>query len=204
MDGKKLAEERRSINFFDPNKKIPQSTLEAIVNLAVLAPSAFNLQPWRIIAVKSESAKQRLYALANKQDKILAAPVTLIIIGDRAGFRPENPSWQELAQMLQNDEKLKGTQAFAKILYGSDNERSVKFAESNAGLLAMSLMYAAKYYGVDSHSMSGIDFAGIKTEFGLNTEEEAVMLIALGYFDSTQSLYPRRSRRGYSEIVEEV
>ena len=67
METKKLFEERRSVNFFDKNKKIEDEVLRNIVNLAVLAPSAFNLQPWKIIAVKSESAKEKLYKLSNNQ-----------------------------------------------------------------------------------------------------------------------------------------
>lgn len=204
MDVKQVIEERRSVNFFDPQQSIQQSTLESIINLAVLAPSAFNLQPWRIIAVKSQEGKRQLYNKANNQDKILEAPVTLIVIGDRSGYVPENPAWNELSVMLQDEERLKGSQTFAEDLYGSSEERRIKFAESNAGLLAMSIMYAAKCYKVDSHPMSGIDFAGIKAEFALKESEEVVMLIALGYFDSTKTLYPRRKRRGYAEIVQEM
>lgn len=204
MDVKQVIEERRSVNFFDPQQSIQQSTLESIINLAVLAPSAFNLQPWRIIAVKSQEGKRQLYNKANNQEKILEAPVTLIVIGDRSGYVPENLAWNELSVMLQDEDKLKGTQDFAKALYGSSEERRIKFAESNAGLLAMSIMYAAKCYKVDSHPMSGIDFAGIKAEFALKESEEVVMLIALGYFESTKTLYPRRKRRVYAEIVQEM
>ncbi|MDF2505452.1 MAG: nitroreductase [Clostridium sp.] len=49
-DLKEIYENRRAVNFFDKSKKIEDKTLEDIINLAVLAPSAFNLQPWKIIA----------------------------------------------------------------------------------------------------------------------------------------------------------
>lgn len=203
-DGKQMIEDRRSVNFFNPNRELPQETLEEIINLAVLAPSAFNLQPWRIIAVKSPNGKQRLHTVANKQDKILEAPVTLILVGNRSGYEAENPAWSELAVMLQDEDKVKGMQQFAKSLYGTSEETRTKFAESNTGLLAMSIMYAAKYFGVESHAMSGLDFARLKTEFSLTENEDAVMLIALGYFDENKALYPRRQRLGYAEMVEEV
>lgn len=203
MEARRIIEERRAVNFFDPKQELASSTLQAIINLAVLAPSAFNLQPWRVIAVKSQDGKQRLYRQASNQAKILEAPVTLIIVGDRSGYEAKNPVWAELAA-TQTPEKLKETQHFAQVLYGSSEERRIKFAESNAGLLAMSIMYAAKCFGVDSHPMSGINFSGIKTEFALQETEEVVMLIALGYFDNSKTLYPRRKRRGYADIVEEV
>lgn len=203
-DVKQSMEARRSVNFFDPAQDLSPATLQSIINLAVLAPSAFNLQPWRIIAVKSPEGKQRLYAKANKQDKILEAPVTLIMVGDRSGYETANPAWAELGDMLHDEAKVQGSQQFARALYGTSEERRIKFAESNTALLAMSIMYAAQYYHVDSHPMSGIDFAGIKDEFSLKDTEEVVLLIALGHFDAAKSLYPRRKRRGYQEIVEEV
>lgn len=42
-DLKQIFEERRSINFFDVNKELENGVLENIINLASLAPSAFNL-----------------------------------------------------------------------------------------------------------------------------------------------------------------
>lgn len=204
MDLLKVFEERRSVNFFNPDRKLTDDLLRKIINLAALAPSAFNLQPWEIIAVKSEAAKEKLYPLAYNQPKINEAPVTLIIIGDLNGYQPENPAWADLGAMLNNKEALANYQQFAANLYGSSEARSIKFAESNAALLAMSIMYAAKHYGVDSHPISGIDYDGIKKEFGLDQSKTIVMLIALGYFDDSKTLYPRRNRKDYANLVKEV
>lgn len=203
-DVKTILEERRSVNFFDPERPLSPQTLKDIINLAVLAPSAFNLQPWRILVAKTPEAKQRVFNNAMHQPKVLEAPVTLAIIGDRKGFSPDNPSWTQLANLLQDDEKVKGLQGFAHKLYGTSAESGVKFAESNAALLAMSIMIAAKHYGVDSHAMSGVDFDGFKKEFALADHEDVVMLITLGYFDQSKTLYPRSSRRQYDEIATEI
>ncbi len=200
-DLKQIFEARRSINFFDPEKKLEDGLLEKIINLASLAPSAFNLQPWELIAVMSEEAKRKLFPLTNNQQKVLDAPVTLILIGDAAGYEKNNPVWDELGRMLENKDALANTQQFAYALYGSTPERQLKFAESNAGLLAASIMYAAKYYGVDSHPMSGIDFEGIKKAFELDINKEVVMLIVLGYFEQSKTLYPRRYRKTFAEMV---
>ena len=205
MELKKLYEERRSVNFFNANKGIEEKTLKDIINLAVLAPSAFNLQPWEIIAVKSKEAKERLCKLSNNQPKILDAPVSLIIVGNKNGYDKTNPVWGEMLKSVGgNKEMVEGAQNAAGFLYGTSEERKLKFAESNAGLLAMSIMYAAKEQGVDSHAMSGIDFDGIKKEFALSEDQTVVMVICLGYYDESKDLYPRRPRRGYEEIVKEV
>ena len=204
MNLKEVYESRRSVNFFDTTKGLEDNLLKDIIDLAVLAPSAFNLQPWEIIAVKSKEGKERLHKFS-AQPKILEAPVTLIIVGNKTGYDESNPTWQDMLKLLGGDkDKLAGTQGMAFGLYGTSEENKLKFAESNAGLLAMSIMYAAKDYGVDSHAMSGIDFDGIKKEFALSEDKTVVMVICLGYYDESKDLYPRRPRRGYEEIVKEV
>lgn len=202
MDTKTLFNERRSVNYFDKNKSIDETLLKEIIDMAVLAPSGFNLQPWRIIAVKSNTSKQKLLGLANNQEKVSDASVTLIIIGDKEGYAESNPVWDEmLISVGGNAEIVDGAKQTAAYLYGSSEERKLKFAESNAGLLAMTLMIAAKEKGVDSHPMSGIDFDGIHKEFGLKESESVVMLIGLGYFDTSKQINPRRPRRLYEDIT---
>ncbi len=205
METKKLFIERRSINFFDKTREIDEQILKDIINLAVLAPSAFNLQPWRIVVVKSQESKQKLFDLSNKQDKILDASVNLILIGNKEGYSDANPVWKEMLRSVEgNQEMVDGAKQAASFLYGSSEERKLKFAESNTGLLAMAIMFAAMEFGVNTHPMSGIDFKEIHKEFDLYNDEVVVMTIALGYSDNKQNLYPRRPRLGYDDIAKIV
>jgi putative NAD(P)H nitroreductase len=200
-DLRKIFEERRSVNFFKAEPPIGADVLRNIIDLAALTPSAFNLQPWEVIAVQSPEAKERLLPLTGGQPKIEEAPTTLIVIGDLNGYQPANPVWDDLKALLNDEQALQNYQRMAASLYGSSEITRYKFAESNGALLAMSIMYAAKYYGVDSHPMSGIDFEGIRKEFGLDENKTVVMLIALGHFDDSRTLYPRRRRKKYADIV---
>lgn len=193
--------ERRSVNFFNPDKEVSLETLKEIIDLAGFTPSAFNLQPWRVIAVSSEAQKEVLFQNANKQPKIKEAPITLIVVGDREGYSTENSVWEEL-KTIAGDEQTQNAINAAGFLYGSSEERKIKFAESNAGLYAMSIMLAAKELGVDSHPMSGVDFDGIKKAFNLKESESVVMLIGLGHFDESKALYPRRQRRPLEDVLE--
>ncbi len=193
--------ERRSVNFFNPEKEVSMETLKEIIDLAGFTPSAFNLQPWRVIAVTSDEHKEVLFQNANGQPKIKEAPITLIVVGDREGYSTENSVWKEL-KTIAVDEQTQNAINAAGFLYGSSEERKIKFAESNAGLYAMSIMLAAKELGVDSHPMSGVDFDGIKKAFNLKESESVVMLIGLGHFDESKALYPRRQRRSLEEVLE--
>lgn len=46
--------ERRSINFFEAGVEISDDTIRELLSLANLAPSSFNLQPWRVVVVKNQ------------------------------------------------------------------------------------------------------------------------------------------------------
>lgn len=195
--------ERRSVNFFDPNKELDEETFHKIMELASLAPSSFNLQPWRVIAVKSRKEKERLLPLAWNQSKVTEAPYTLIVIGDRSGFEKDTPVWTEI-QKGAGEETTAMLQGMASQLYGSSNEKRIKFAETNGSLFAMSIMYAAQSLGVNSHAMSGVDYEGLKKEYGLKESEEVVLLISLGYHDTSKELYPRAWRKQKKELYEVI
>ena len=60
------AERRRSIRAFEPDP-IPREDLTQILDVVRLAPSAFNIQPWRFIAVETPELKARLAAAAFNQ-----------------------------------------------------------------------------------------------------------------------------------------
>jgi nitroreductase len=202
METKKLFEERRSVNSFNPDKKFDRETLKKIIEMATLTPSAYNLQPWRIIVAESDEAKEKLMKLAFNQPKVKEAAYTLIIAGNKDGWKESNPVWEEMLQSVGgNTEMVNGAKQSAAYLYGSDEIRKIKFADSNASLLAMSIMLAAKEFGIDSHPMSGMDFDGIHKEFGLAEHESLVMLITLGYRDESKDLYPRRPRLDFEKIT---
>lgn len=201
MDFKELAEKRRSIKHFDNKANVSESVLRKIINLALLSPSSYNFQPWNILAVKSSKNKNKLYELSGKQQKILDASITLIMIGDRNGYNIHNPVWTDLGEKL-GDEKMMRILAANEDLYGSTKERKIKFAEVNTGLFAMSIMYSALYYGVDSHPVGGINFSEIKKQFHIEDEKEVVMLICLGYFNKSKTLNPRKKRKSFEKVVE--
>lgn len=203
MKTSSIFNERRAVGSFDSSKKIDAALLKEIINTAVLAPSAFNLQPWRIIIVQSDEAKQTLFELANKQEKVLEAAVNLLVIGNKNGFDNNNPVWDEmLVTVGGNAEVVNGAKQAAAYLYGSSEERKIKFAESNGGLLSMALMLTAKELGVDSHPMSGLDFDGLHKAFKLKDGEAVVMNLALGYTKPDSNLHARRPRLDFEQITE--
>ena len=72
---------RRATRHFDPDRPVPDDVLKRILHLATLAPSGFNLQPWRFLVVRSERNRQKLRGCAFNQPKVAEAPVVVIVLG---------------------------------------------------------------------------------------------------------------------------
>lgn len=201
---KELAEERRSVNFFDPEKDLEDKLLKKIINLAVLAPSSFNTQPWKIIAVKSKDKRKELYEEACNQGKVLKAPVTLIILGDKDGYARDRDIWDEKLRLNKvTEEKIEKVISYNNNKLYNTEGRKISYAIRNSSLLAMSIMYSAKYYGVDSHPMIGFDQEKTRELYDIEDNYELTMMISMGYFDEDKELDPRETRFDYDKIVEE-
>ena len=153
--------------------------VKRIISDSFQAPSTFNLQPWKILMGKGGDAKKRLYELSYKQKKILDAPLTLVIIGDKEGYESDNSMWKESYEN-KGIEETDRIIDFVRELYGNTEKKKLKFAESHGGLLAMNLMYLFKGNGIDASPMSGIEFEKIKKEFSLKESEDVVMLLSIG------------------------
>ena len=53
MDFKDVVYGRRAVNFFDPDRDVPDALLREVVETAATAPSGFNIQPWGLMVLRS-------------------------------------------------------------------------------------------------------------------------------------------------------
>ena len=86
MEFKKVLEQRRSVNFFDTDRKVDEALLKKIYDVAKLCPSSFDLQPWKIILVTGAENKKKLKEAALNQPKVDEASAMFILLADTRGF----------------------------------------------------------------------------------------------------------------------
>ena len=196
--------ERRSINFFDPDKTIPEDKINELISLASLAPSSMNLQPWEVIVVNDPGKKEILKRCAYDQPKVTEASATLIVIAN-PGAVEENvdsvlQSWVELGYMKQ--EAVESTRQMPFKNYGERESHARKlFAVKNTSFFAMSLMIAAKGMGFETHPMDGFSEEKIKANFNIPADRIIPLLITLGYPKPGLKLLPRAWRRELKNYV---
>lgn len=206
MTFKEVIYGRRAVNFFDPEKDVPELLLNEIIEMASQAPSGFNIQPWSLIVLKERADKMRLQKHAWNQPKVSEAPVTLIVLGDTEGWKTGNPflekNFQEMLKTgTMREERREWFDGVCESLYGASESGKVAFSCKNTGFFAMSLMLAAKSLGLDTHPMDGFDMDAVRKEFKIPDNYWIPLLISVGYFKSDQTLPPPKWRKTVDEIL---
>lgn len=163
------------------DKPVSDEQIAAIYDLMKMGPTSANMQPARIVWVKSPEAKQKLAdcAAEGNKAKILAAPVTAII-GYDIDFHEELP-WlfphTDAKSWFEGDEAGREVGAFR-----------------NSSLQGAYLIIAARALGLDCGPMSGFDNAAVDAAFfGDNPREKSNFICSIGYGDPA-SIFDRSPR----------
>lgn len=196
-------ESRSATNFFDTNKDISSEQIEELVRLATLAPTAFNLQNWSFVAVKSDEAKQKLHSAAYNQQKILDAPVTFIICGELEA----HTRFDRVVKVLVDKGGVSEENAEiwkSKVVATHENNPQVQINEAfrSASLAGMALMLAAQEQGFVTGPMSGFIPEAVSQAFDLTANQVPVMLISVGY--PAEGNYPQSARLDVKEVLNVV
>lgn len=175
-----LFHEARSYNGW-LDKPVSDDQLHAIWDLMKMAPTSANMQPVRIVWVKSAEAKDKLAAcvMDGNRAKVLAAPVTAVI-GYDIDFHEELP-W-----LFPHTD--------AKSWFEGNEAGREEGAFRNSSLQGAYLMLAARALGLDCGPMSGFDPAAVNAAFFAGEPRHRVNFIcSVGYGDPA-SIFGRSPR----------
>lgn len=75
-------------------------------------------------------------------------------------------------------------------------------AQKDVNLLALSVMYAAKYYFVDFFFTTDTDFDAVREELRLPADKKPVMVICLGYFCNSEIPCLQQNKTAFKNFVE--
>lgn len=198
---KALIESRTSAHRYDTSRQVSDDDIVELVRLATLAPSAYNFQNWKFIAVRSPEAKTRLKAVSNGQHKVVDASITFIVCGTLAAH-------ETLAQALQpsidlgilSQSMADGWLAMASQSHCDNPQLQRDEAFRSASLAAMTLMLAAQGMGLSTSAMSGFDAPGVAREFQLAVTEVPVILVTVGY--PAPGNLPQKPRKPLHEVMQ--
>lgn len=195
-----LLEQRISANQFDTGKSLSTAQIEELTRLATLAPTAFNFQNWKFIAVQTPAAKERLKAVAYGQQKISDAAVTFIICGTLEAHKGLAKAIQPSVDAgIVPKDMADSWVAMAAGGHEGNPQRQRDEAIRSASLGSMALMLAAQGMGLVSGPMIGFDPAGVAKEFNLSANDIPAMLVAVGY--PAAGNWPQKPRLPVKDIL---
>ncbi len=200
MDTIELIKQRISTDKFDTSRTLSEAEIKELVSYATEAPSAFNIQNWRFIAVTNPEDKARLKSVSYNQQKVVDAAVTFIVLGDLRGHEKLSQILKPMVDGgLMSQAMADGWTKSAASSYGASEQFARDEAIRSASFAAMTLMIAAQAKGLATGPMIGFDPAGVKREFNIPDRYIPVMLLTVGY--SAPGNWPRKPRLGVNEVL---
>jgi 3-hydroxypropanoate dehydrogenase len=185
-----LFREARTANTFT-DEPVTDEQIQAIYDLVKYAPTSMNMQPLRVVLVRSPEARERLVDLMfdGNKEKTAKAPLVAVLATDHE-FHEELPT--QFPHFPQAKDAVFG-------------ERPVREAAGsfNAALQVGYFIIGVRAAGLAAGPMTGFDAEGINKEFFGDGEHGVLAVVNIGK-PGENAWYPRSPRLAYDEVVTTV
>jgi 3-hydroxypropanoate dehydrogenase len=185
-----LFRQARTANKFT-SEPVTTDQVRAIYELTKWAPTSMNMQPLRVLLVRSPQARERLlpHLLEANRAKTATAPLTAILAAD-LDFH------QKLTKTFPHSPN-------AKSMFEGPAENRRNAAHLNATLQIAYLILGVRAAGLDAGPMTGFDAEGMRNEFFAGTSLEPLVVLNIGHIDHSGT-FPRSPRLDYDETFREA
>ena len=186
---------RRSVKAFDPAHKMTDDEIAKLMSLAMLSPTAFNIQHWRFVLVTDPVLRQQIRAVSWNQAQVEEASLLIVITADLKAWE-KNPAryWANAPKAAQDYL----VPAIGNYYQGNEQAQRDEGMRS-CGMAAQTIMLAAKEMGYDTCAMDGFDFDAVSKLINLPADHTTVMFVVVG-----KALEPARPRAGQLKMDEVV
>lgn len=179
---------RHSVRHYDPSVKIDRDELTQMIEQAITAPSACNLQAWKFVVVDSDDAKAKLREtfLPFNYPQIDTCSAMVLIFADAYAFHSYRDLWNGICEAgritpEKRDEVLK---TFLPLYEAAPKEMLIVDAQRDAAMAAMQLMLLARAHGYDSNPIAGYKASALAPLYGLDPDRYyPCMAVAIGKAD---------------------
>ncbi|HQL09255.1 MAG TPA: nitroreductase family protein, partial [Lentisphaeria bacterium] len=176
MDVLEAIEERRAVKHFDSGHAMTDAEVDLLMSLALMAPTAFNIQNWRFVLVRDPELRKQIRAAAWDQAQVTDASLLIVLCADLKAWE-KNPAryWAHAPQNV----KDYLVSAIDRYYRGREQVQRDEGMRS-CGLAAQTIMLAAKDMGYDSCPMDGFDYDAVGKLIHLPPDHTVAMFVAVG------------------------
>jgi nitroreductase len=195
MHVKDAIELRRSVKHYDASHSMSDAEVEQLMSLALLSPTAFNIQNWRFVLVRDPELRKQVRAVSWDQAQVTEASLLVVLTADlKSWARQPERYWRNAPKEVQ-DYLVPAIHNY----YNGKDQVQRDEAMRSCGMAAMTLMLSAKAMGYDSCPMDGFDFDAVGKLINLPQDHVVAMFVAIG-----KPLQPARARGGQLPLDEIV
>lgn len=186
---------RRSIKEYDPQHVMSAEEKEQLLSLAMLSPTAFNIQNWRYVIISDIDLRNKIKEAAWGQPQITDASLLIILCADLKAWEKEPIRYWKNSPEEVKDFVLPAIEGYYK------NKDQVQRDEAmrSCGIAAQTLMLSAKSMGYDSCPMDGFDFGAVAELINLPNDHVISMFVAVG--KATKEAWERPGQLELSDVV---
>lgn len=195
MEVSKAIEQRRAVKAYDASHQITEPEIERLMSLAMLAPTAWNIQHWRFVVVRDAELRKQIRAAAWDQAQVTDASLLVIMTADLNAWKKEPARYFEGADDKTKDWLMTAMHQF----YSSREWLQRDDALKSCGIAAATLMLAAQEMGYDSCPMDGFDFDAVGKLINLPKDHVVTMFVAVG--KAAAPARPRSGKLAMNEVV---
>src|SRR5664279_3381346 len=181
MEFKELLMSRYATKKFDGNV-IDDGKIDQLFEMIRYAPSALNLQPWKVKVVTDVETKKKLSAASMEQAQINSCSHLLVFCADTNLSKKAEKITQLMEKVGVPDENLKQFQDVMNIFLSNyDNKTGITEAQYNVFIAAITAIYAAKSLGIDSCPMQGFSAEAYSEILNIPQSIVPTILVPIGY-----------------------
>ena len=187
--------ERRSVKVFDPHHRMSEQEINQLISLAMLSPTAFNIQNWRFVLVTDPLLRQQIRAASWNQAQVEEASLLIVLTADLNAWAKQPERYWKNAPKAASDLLVPMIGHY----YQNNDQVQRDEAMRSCGMAATTLMLAAKEMGYDTCPMDGFDFAAVSKLLNLPADHIPTMFIVVG--KALKAAAPRGGQLAMDEVV---
>jgi nitroreductase len=145
--------QRRAVKHYGPDHRFAEDELNRLMEAAIQSPSSFNMQNWRFVLVTDPELRQQIRAVSYDQAQVTDASLLIVMSADLKAWK-KNPKryWRDAPKDVAD--MLVG---WMGPFYEGNEQLQRDEAMRSIGIVAQTIMLAAKAMGYDSCPMIGFE-----------------------------------------------
>ena len=186
---------RRAVKDYDASYVMSAEEVNEILSLAVLSPTAFNIQNWRFVVVDDADLRKKIREVAWDQSQVTDTSLFIVLCADLKSWEKEPARYWANAPKEVQEFMLPAIDNYYR---GKDQVQRDE-AMRSCGIAAQTIMLAAKSLGYDSCPMDGFDFEKVAQLIRLPADHLIAMFVAIG--KGTKDAWTRPGQLSLNDVV---